>query len=151
MRAQRPRRTFARQRGAARWCTGCCNPCRMSPPIIARIGGATFWRAMPPTGQLKIATRLPRVLTLLADPRFAALFAQGSRAEVPLVGTLTRKDGEIVNISGQIDRLIVTDDTVLIADFKALNRVPPSTAERDSPPLSAANGAVPRVAQKALL
>jgi ATP-dependent helicase/nuclease subunit A len=73
-----------------------------------------------------------RVLELLADSRFANLFAGDSRAEVPLVGTLTQKGGEIVNISGQIDRLIVTDDTILIADFKT-NRVPPRTPDAIPP------------------
>lgn len=66
------------------------------------------------------------VLSLLSERRFAALFAGGSRAEVPLVGTLARANGEVVNISGQIDRLIVGNEAVLIADFKT-NRHPPRT------------------------
>ncbi|MGN6463241.1 MAG: double-strand break repair helicase AddA [Pseudolabrys sp.] len=54
-----------------------------------------------------------RVLAILTEPRFVPLFAPGSRAEVAIVGTLPP-----VRVNGQIDRLAVTDDTVLIGDFK---------------------------------
>lgn len=74
-----------------------------------------------------------RVLTLIADPRIGEVFSQDSRAEVPLVGTLTRANGEVVNVSGQIDRLIVAEKTVLIADFKT-NRHPPQTQAAIPPP-----------------
>ncbi len=52
-----------------------------------------------------------------SDPRFAELFAPGSRAEVPIVGRLTHSGGTIA-VSGQVDRLVVTADAVLIADYK---------------------------------
>jgi ATP-dependent helicase/nuclease subunit A len=54
------------------------------------------------------------VLALLDDARFAPLFAPHSRAEVPIVGRLA--DG--AEVSGQVDRLAVTDAAVLIADYK---------------------------------
>jgi ATP-dependent helicase/nuclease subunit A len=69
-----------------------------------------------------------QALAILADPRFAALFAPGSRAEVPIVGRLARADGEALHISGQIDRLAVTADAVLIGDYKT-NRDPPEMVE----------------------
>ncbi len=50
---------------------------------------------------------------LLKDERFAVLFGPGSRAEVPVMG---EAGGKI--ISGQIDRLAVEGDKVLIVDFK---------------------------------
>jgi ATP-dependent helicase/nuclease subunit A len=68
------------------------------------------------------------VLTILADSQFAALFAPGSRAEVPIVGRLARAGGAALHVSGQIDRLAVTADAVLIADYKT-NRDPPKTVE----------------------
>jgi ATP-dependent helicase/nuclease subunit A len=71
-----------------------------------------------------------KVLTLMEDGRFAALFAPGSRAEVPIVGRLTRY-GQPVLVSGQIDRLVVTPDHVLIVDYKT-NHAPPRT-EADAP------------------
>ncbi len=64
---------------------------------------------------------------LIANPDFAALFAEGSRAEVPVIGRLTRTDGSRLNVSGQIDRLVITAREVLIADFKT-EREPPRTA-----------------------
>jgi ATP-dependent helicase/nuclease subunit A len=74
-----------------------------------------------------------RVLAILADPRFAALFSPGSRAEVPIVGRLARASGTDLHVSGQIDRLAVTADAVLIADYKT-NRDPPAAVE-DAPPV----------------
>jgi ATP-dependent helicase/nuclease subunit A len=68
---------------------------------------------------------LSQTLGLLADPRFAALFAAGSRAEVPLVGRIERPGRDPLLVSGQIDRLIMTAGEVLIADYKT-NHAPPS-------------------------
>ncbi|HKN09330.1 MAG TPA: PD-(D/E)XK nuclease family protein, partial [Pseudomonadota bacterium] len=64
-----------------------------------------------------------QVCRLLDDPRFSALFAPGSRAELPIVGRFSI-GGCTIAVSGQIDRLAVTRDTVLIADFKT-NRPAP--------------------------
>ncbi|MEK9755014.1 MAG: double-strand break repair helicase AddA, partial [Rhodospirillaceae bacterium] len=63
-------------------------------------------------------------LAVIEHPSFAALFGPGSRAEVPLVGTLAAGDGAPVVVSGQIDRLLVRDDEILVVDFKT-NRPPP--------------------------
>jgi ATP-dependent helicase/nuclease subunit A len=73
-----------------------------------------------------------KVLELLADARFAPLFAAGSRAEVPIVGRLMRPGRPDVLVSGQIDRLVVTADAVLIADYKT-NQVVPDTPEAAPP------------------
>ena len=68
-----------------------------------------------------------RVLALIDDPRFADIFAPGSRAEVPIVGRL-RRHGQPVTVSGQIDRLVVTPSAVWIVDFKT-NQAPPRHPE----------------------
>lgn len=60
------------------------------------------------------------VTAVLHDPVFAPLFGPGSRAEVPVVGRIS---DDVV--SGQIDRLVVLADQVLIVDFKT-DRPPPS-------------------------
>jgi ATP-dependent helicase/nuclease subunit A len=73
---------------------------------------------------------LAEVLHILNDPAFAAVFGPDSQAEVPITGLLQIK-GETVALSGQIDRLLVTDRDVLIVDFKT-NR-PPSKALGDVP------------------
>jgi ATP-dependent helicase/nuclease subunit A len=64
---------------------------------------------------------------VLEDARFAELFAPGSRAEVPIVGRLT-VDGRTIAVSGQVDRLAVTADAVLIVDYKT-NRPAPRSLE----------------------
>jgi ATP-dependent helicase/nuclease subunit A len=58
-----------------------------------------------------------QVRAVLDDPRFSQLFAPASRAEVPIVGRVVI-DGRPVAVSGQVDRLAVTAEAVLIADYK---------------------------------
>src|SRR5262249_28582141 len=66
-------------------------------------------------------------LGLVVDPGFAAVFAEGSRAEVAIVGRLDLPERPQTLISGQIDRLAVTPGEVLIVDFKT-NHAPPKAA-----------------------
>jgi len=70
-----------------------------------------------------------RSLGLIAHPSFANLFAAGSRAEVPIIGELARPGRPPLMVSGQIDRLVVSADEVLIADFKT-NESPPESATK---------------------
>ncbi len=72
---------------------------------------------------------LRKVLTILDDKDFAGLFSPGSRAEVPIVGRLFRAGADPILVSGQVDRLAVTNDAVLIADYKSDRCVPASLAE----------------------
>ena len=62
------------------------------------------------------------MLAVLNHPDFAPLFGPGSRPEVPIVGDVGTFEPYV--ISGQVDRLLVTDTTVTIVDFKT-NRPPP--------------------------
>ena len=64
---------------------------------------------------------------LIGDPRFAPVFALHSRAEVSIVGRLDRPGRSPALVSGQIDRLVVTADEVLIVDYKT-NHAPPGAA-----------------------
>ena len=59
------------------------------------------------------------VLAVLDDPQLRDLFAPGSRAEAPLIGVI----GDLV-VSGQVDRLVVGDEQVMVIDYKT-NRPPP--------------------------
>jgi ATP-dependent helicase/nuclease subunit A len=70
-------------------------------------------------------------LAVMHDPAFAAVFAPGSRAEVALVADLSAELGEGARLNGRIDRLAITENEVLIVDFKT-NRPPPATAEQVS-------------------
>ncbi len=67
---------------------------------------------------------LSKVSAILDDRDFAVLFAPGSRAEVPIVGRLVRAGADPILVSGQVDRLAVADDVVLIADYKSDRGVP---------------------------
>lgn len=67
------------------------------------------------------------VTAILLHPDFAPIFGPGSQAEVPVTGMLD----DHTLISGQIDRLLVTNTEVLIIDFKT-NR-PPPTEVKDVP------------------
>ena len=71
---------------------------------------------------------LSESLMILSHPDFAPFFGEGSIAEMPVTGMVTNDNGKIDIISGQIDRLLVTDDTVWIIDFKS-NRPPPKNMD----------------------
>jgi ATP-dependent helicase/nuclease subunit A len=58
-----------------------------------------------------------QVCGLLEKAEFSELFGKSSRAEVPIVGRL-RMDGRMIPVSGQVDRLAVFGDAVLIGDYK---------------------------------
>ncbi|MGH6860580.1 MAG: double-strand break repair helicase AddA, partial [Phyllobacterium sp.] len=66
---------------------------------------------------------LQSVFRVLDDPRFAAVFAPGSMAEVAVMGTLHLR-GKDHAVSGVIDRLAVGPGRVVIVDYKT-NRPPP--------------------------
>jgi ATP-dependent helicase/nuclease subunit A len=68
-------------------------------------------------------------LRVIDEPRFAALFSPASRAEVPIVGRLARPGQAPLQVSGQIDRLAVTDREVLIGDYKTNRPAPRTLAE----------------------
>lgn len=91
----------------------------------ARGPAARRYLARPAHGlsEVEQAEIIIETLAVLADSGFAALFGPGSRAEVPIVGVAGE---EAVVISGQVDRLLVTADEVLVIDYKT-NRPPPTT------------------------
>jgi len=91
-----------------------------------RAAAAERFLALPVHG-LDAAARASiaaETLAVLDRPEFAPLFAPGSRAEVPVVGLVGTRP-----LSGQIDRLAVTDEEVLIVDYKTLRPAPTSESE----------------------
>jgi ATP-dependent helicase/nuclease subunit A len=64
------------------------------------------------------------VSAMLTDPRFAELFAPGSRAEVPIIGRIGDRA-----VAGVVDRLVVAPGAVLIADYKTNRPAPLSLTE----------------------
>jgi ATP-dependent helicase/nuclease subunit A len=75
-------------------------------------------------------TIVKETLAILTDEQFAPLFGPESRAEVPIVARLPnpKPQAPALKLIGQIDRLIVQDDRVLIVDYKT-NRPPPTEIE----------------------
>jgi ATP-dependent helicase/nuclease subunit A len=67
------------------------------------------------------------VLSIMEDPEFKALFSPGSLAEVPINGMI----GDRV-VSARIDRLAVSDEKIIIIDYKT-NRPPPLNAKSAAP------------------
>ena len=66
------------------------------------------------------------ILCVLRHPEFATIFGEGSRAEVSVTGFAGNSKRIAPQIlSGQIDRILVTDREVLIIDYKT-NRPPPA-------------------------
>jgi ATP-dependent helicase/nuclease subunit A len=70
-------------------------------------------------------------LGVLEDERFAAVFGPGSRAEVAIAGSSPELPPGLA-VSGRLDRLLVEDDRVLVADFKT-NRPSPERVEDADP------------------
>ena len=96
----------------------------------ARAAAARRFLARPTHGLDRAAQEeiLAETLAVLDHPDFAPLFGPDSRAEVSITGTVTGRSG-VETISGQIDRLAVSDDRVLVVDYKT-NRPPPETVDR---------------------
>ncbi len=69
-------------------------------------------------------TLIKQVLAILSAPRFAPLFGPGSRAEVSIAGRFKDRP-----VAGQVDRLVVTPQAVLIADYKSNRPAPWSTEQ----------------------
>jgi ATP-dependent helicase/nuclease subunit A len=70
-------------------------------------------------------------LAVLDDPDFAPLFGAESMAEVPVTGLVQGREGPAA-VSGQVDRLALTEDAVMIVDYKT-NRPPPVRESEVSP------------------
>lgn len=74
---------------------------------------------------------LDSVMAIFNDPQFAPVFSTASQAEVALMGKLELR-GKLQAVSGQIDRICIEPDRVLIVDYKT-NR-PPARNVEEVPP-----------------
>jgi ATP-dependent helicase/nuclease subunit A len=98
-------------------------------PEVEREAAARRFLARP-THALVAAAQddiLRETLAVLTHPDFAPLFGPGSLAEVPLVGSVGGRA-----LSGQIDRLVVTENRVLIVDYKT-SQAPPVSKDDVAP------------------
>ena len=85
--------------------------------FIAGSGGAGFDTAA-------LQEMVETTLAVLRDDEFSDVFGPGSRSEVSVTGSV----GGAV-ISGEIDRLVVTDHAILIVDFKTHRPAPVDNAD----------------------
>jgi len=99
------------------------------PPADWRAGAAALLNRAPGVSPEAAAEITAAALGVLEDPRFAAVFGPGSRAEAALAG---RAPGLPAAIDGRIDRLVITPDRVLIVDFKT-RRPAPDRVEQVEP------------------
>jgi ATP-dependent helicase/nuclease subunit A len=92
----------------------------------ARAGAAHLSsRGVGDTEAKEILSEVDRVLD---HPEFSSLFDENSRGEISITAELPEL-GPGVRVTGQIDRLAVSEDEILIADFKT-NRPPPESVDK---------------------
>ena len=92
------------------------------PPPTGRRLCSMPWHRIGPRPTARPCSRT--VFAVLDHPDFAAVFAPGSRAEVEIAGRLGG-----ATLSGRIDRLAVTDERVLIVDYKTNRPAPEAVAD----------------------
>jgi ATP-dependent helicase/nuclease subunit A len=95
-------------------------------PDHARHGAAVRFAARPGLKLDEPEGLADAALRVLGDPALAALFGPGSRAEQPISGLV----GNLV-VTGQVDRLAILIDRVLIADYKT--GAPPAETAKTPP------------------
>ena len=74
---------------------------------------------------------ISKVIAILDAPGNAGMFGPGSKAEAGIAGTISIGGTELP-VSGQIDRLAVSDDQVIVCDYKT-NRIVPDNDSRIDP------------------
>lgn len=83
--------------------------------------------AMSRTSREEAQSALENAIDIIEDEKFAHIFGENSMAEVAISGRL--KNGNLV--SGRIDRIVISDDEIMIVDFKTgsiprdVNNIPP--------------------------
>lgn len=75
----------------------------------------------------KRAGIVAQALAILDEPALAPLFGPRARAEVAVAGDIAVGDARRA-VSGQIDRLVVSDEAIVFADFKTSARPPADLA-----------------------
>ncbi|HTZ34661.1 MAG TPA: PD-(D/E)XK nuclease family protein, partial [Stellaceae bacterium] len=108
-------------------------------PPGERAAAARRFLALPVHG-LGMAERddiCRETMAVIEAPEFAPLWGPDAQAEVPVVGLIggsreTARPGPARALSGQIDRIVVTEDRVLIVDYKTV-RPPPQREDEVAP------------------
>ena len=97
------------------------------PDLPANEREAAARRYLLANGEDKPRTEatIAEIMVLFSDERFASVFSPAGRAEVSIAAMIDLPDQQQFGLTGQIDRLLVDRERVLVVDFKT-NRPPPS-------------------------
>jgi ATP-dependent helicase/nuclease subunit A len=76
------------------------------------------------------AAIIDEAFAVLDDPELAVLFGSQSRAEVAIAGSLATPAGAFA-VGGRIDRIAMTGESVLVADFKTNRQMPAQPEDVD--------------------
>jgi ATP-dependent helicase/nuclease subunit A len=101
------------------------------PAAERAAAAASLLAREPDLTEAQRAEMADAALAVLQDPRFAAVFGPGSRAEVAVAGSAAGLPPGLA-VSGRVDRLLVEPDRVLVVDFKT-NRPAPDRIEDADP------------------
>lgn len=112
-------------------------------PASERHGAALEFLAGKNLEQAEAQALVAETLRVLEDPMFAPVFAANARAEVAITADLPEIAAN-ARVNGRIDRLAVSDDCVLVVDYKT-NRSAPADPT-DVPPVYLAQMALYRAA-----
>jgi len=106
-------------------------------PLAPSALGEEDYADPPPSDDLRQAARRGKLLhalrralvedacRIIGDPHHSELFGPAALAEAPIAAVV----GEGLVVSGTVDRLLISDDRVLFADFKTGRRVPAGADE----------------------
>lgn len=103
----------------------------VSKPGRQQVGRAIVRQLAPQFSASEADAVIEEVVRVIDDHAFAAVFGPGSRAEVSLAGRPTSLPNDMT-IFGQVDRLVVSEDEVLVVDYKT-NRPPPMEPSQVAP------------------
>jgi ATP-dependent helicase/nuclease subunit A len=93
------------------------------PMVAARLAQ----RHLPGLPEVERSALVEQTLSVLDQPAMADLFGEGSLAEVEIGGDITTPAGPLA-VAGRIDRLLVTANEIVLADFKTTRRPPREAA-----------------------
>ena len=100
----------------------------VAPDRRAAVGAAMLEAKAPDLDAHARTTLLANTLAVIEEPALAAVFGPSGRSEVDIAGTLSGPDETNHAVSGRVDRLVVTDTELVIADFKLTAAIRPSRA-----------------------
>ena len=97
-------------------------------PVSRRKKGEDWLKGHKDLSESARSEMLEAAMRVLEGPDFSTLFIPGGRAEAPVIGSAPELPGGTL-INGRIDRLVVTDEEILIVDFKTDQPAPKQASD----------------------